>query len=88
MEEGSWHMGSIVNDGDVYKAVEGVIYSTFSLIILELVEHDEQAADEWMRLTAQGMRCTVGSLAARLMIYNREKMAHLRGRYGETARDD
>lgn len=86
MEESGGDLGSILDDDamqEAYEVVEGVVYSSYSVILMELVAQDERAADDWLRLTAQGMKMTVSALAMQLYLYNRGKLGrHLR-RYVE-----
>lgn len=80
-------MGSELGDAGVTDAVRSVLYSAFSLIMMELVETDEKGADEWLRLTARGMRCSVQNLAMHLFEYNTERLARLNERYGHASND-
>lgn len=73
-------MGGFVSDelaDSLIDAVRKTLFSAYSVILMELVAHDEAQADEWLRLTAKGMKMTPGGLARQLYFYNQEALGHL-----------
>lgn len=68
MDKGGGFLGSKLNGpyDEAKELVRNVVYQAYCEILMELAMQDEAGADEWIRLTARGMRVSAATLIREL----------------------